>query len=431
MSTTLGFAAVTTVLHSILANRLAGVSSAVGGDIAVTTVAPDRVVLGESNDPNQVNIFLHRVSPNPGWANMDLPARDCQARRIGSPPLVLDLHYLISFYATNAFASEILLGEVMQEFHERPVPTCEVITAALNPTSPPAGFPAELAQSGLAEQMEEIRITAEDISNEEMSKLWTAIQARYRMSLAYRVTTVIIETRAPARQALPVRRRLGTALSASFPELIRAAPAADPDLPVVAGTAMHIRGRELGGGDLRLMVGEVDLSDTVTVRREDRIEFTLPDPLPAGLHAGGVGVQVVRQTAISDPPEDRNMVASNPVVMVLRPEFTATVNSTGSTLVEGVTYHSGTIDLVTAPPVRRAQQVRVALNGTADPWRSYVFRAPDGNGFGDGVTQGNGISVPFANVAAGDYLIRVQVDAAQSALTVDGSGTYNGPMVTV
>lgn len=431
MSTTLGIAAVTSVLQSILSNRMAAVASVVGGSIAVSTVAPDRVDLSGSNDPNQVNIFLHRAVPNPGWANCDLPARDARARRIAATPLVLDLHYLISVYAASAFAPEILVGEIMQEFHERPVPTRAVITSALNPASPPAGFPTELAQSGLAEQVENIRITAEAVSNEEMSKLWTALQARYRMSLVYQVTTVIIDTAAPARQALPVRRRLGNALTTSFPVLEQIAPQDDPLAPIVAGTALRIRGSELGADGLRLLLGDTDLSAAISARDDKHIDFTLPDPLPAGVHAGGVAVQVVRQTSISDPPEDRDVVASNPLIMMLRPQFSVTVAITDSTVVDGTTLQSGTLDLVLAPPVRRAQRVSVALNGTADPWRAYSFRAPDGNGFADGVSQGGAVSVPFSRVAAGDYLLRVQVDAAQSALTVDGNGVYDGPLVSL
>jgi len=34
-------------------------------------------------------------------------------------------------------------------------------------------------------------------------------------------------------------------------------------------------------------------------------------------------------------------------------------------------------------------------------------------------------------VPAGTYLARVRVDAAESLLTLDASGAYNGPLITI
>ncbi|MCP4127236.1 MAG: DUF4255 domain-containing protein [Gammaproteobacteria bacterium] len=433
MSTSLGISAVTTVLQSVLSNRLAGVSGEVGGSVAVTAVAPDRVDLSGASDPNQVNLFLYQVVPNPGWTGMDLPARNNNARRISAPPLVLDLHYLISIYAANALVPEILLGEVMQEFHERPIPTRTIITNALNPTSPPAGFPTELANSGLAEQIENIRITPEAISNEEMSKLWTALQAHYRMSVAYQVTTVIIDSEAPAVTALPVSRPLGYAQSSSFPVLLGVAAQAGTTLPIIAGTAIRISGSQLGDLGLTVLVDDVDLSAEVTERREDYIDLMLPDPLPAGIHAGAASVQVVRNDTISEPPELRRSVASNPVVMVLRPTFIVNENIDGGqdVVVDSVTLRSGVFELTLNPAIQRGQKLRVCLNQTGGDLRAYTFRGPDGHGMADTDTQTTTVDVPFSRVAAGSYLIRVQVDVSESVLSIDGGGVYNGPLVAI
>ena len=36
-----------------------------------------------------------------------------------------------------------------------------------------------------------------------------------------------------------------------------------------------------------------------------------------------------------------------------------------------------------------------------------------------------------SKLVAGDYLVRVQVDGGESPLTIDGTGKYNGPSITV
>jgi hypothetical protein len=81
--------------------------------------------------------------------------------------------------------------------------------------------------------------------------------------------------------------------------------------------------------------------------------------------------------------------------------------------------------------VARSQQVGVLLNriqqpGEADePPVSYGFPAtPNANG--------TTLTVPFAEVRDGTYLVRVQVDSIDSPLIVDeGSGAYAEPAVEI
>ena len=65
----------------------------------------------------------------------------------------------------------------------------------------------ELATAGLADQVELLKITHEPLSNEELSKLWTAFQAKYRPSAGYRVSLVLIQSEGSFRSALPVLSR--------------------------------------------------------------------------------------------------------------------------------------------------------------------------------------------------------------------------------
>ena len=128
------------------------------------------------------------------------------SHRLGNPPLALDLHFLLSAYSGADLHAEILLGYAMQLMHEFPLITREMIRTALNP-SPEVGLelpPAlrALADCGLADQVEQLRITPQFLNGEEMSRLWTAIQANYRPSAAYQVSVVLIEAQQAKENAI-------------------------------------------------------------------------------------------------------------------------------------------------------------------------------------------------------------------------------------
>ena len=66
------------------------------------------------------------------------------------------------------------------------------------------------------------------------------------------------------------------------------------------------------------------------------------------------------------------------------------------------------------------------------PARAYSFDAPAANGIVD-PDQADTASIAFAmkRLFPGPYLARVQVDGAESPLTTDAGGRYNGPVVTI
>jgi len=88
MSSPLAIAAVTAALKDLLNDGLLNHDLSPVGSISVTAVPPDRVVTGQT-EPNQLNIFLYQVTPNLGWRNAGLPARDgtgVPAQRPGGAP---------------------------------------------------------------------------------------------------------------------------------------------------------------------------------------------------------------------------------------------------------------------------------------------------------------------------------------------------------
>jgi hypothetical protein len=191
----LALASVTAVLKSVLENGLAGrgVTGELGGDATVSALPPDRVTSG-TDERAQLNLFLYHVTPHVGL----------RAATGGSAALALELHYLLTAYGAQDYQTEILLGHALQLFHETPVLGREQLGATIASLTsagdgrvvPPAL--AALVQSDLAEQVEQIRILPEFLSTEDMAKLWSSLQAKFRPSLTYKVSAVLIRGAEPA-----------------------------------------------------------------------------------------------------------------------------------------------------------------------------------------------------------------------------------------
>src|SRR4051812_42200714 len=210
MSSPLAIGAVSAVLRNLLDNGFVNIGAPLS-PVKVTAVAPDLVDLDDPEAPPSLNLFLYRTTRNVGWAEMGLPAFDADGTRVSSPPLALNLHYLLTAYGSADFQAEILLGYAMHLLHERPVLDRAAIRRALDPSPlgasilPPA-FQA-LTAADLADQLDAVTITREPMDTEEMSRLWSAIQAHYRPTASYVVSVVLIEARKPSRTPLPVLSR--------------------------------------------------------------------------------------------------------------------------------------------------------------------------------------------------------------------------------
>ncbi|HET6940982.1 MAG TPA: DUF4255 domain-containing protein [Sphingomicrobium sp.] len=211
MSSALAIAAVTAALKDIINNGFVDHDLSTVGNFTVTSQPPDRITTG-ATEANQLNLFLYQITPNLGWRNADLPARDRSGVRISNPPLAVDLHFLLSAYGAEDLNAEVLLGFAMQILHETPVLAREQLRIALGSPAPidgtilPGPF-GTLSALDLADQVELIKITPEFLGAEELSKLWTAMQARYRPSMSYLVTVVLIRREGDARIAPPVLQR--------------------------------------------------------------------------------------------------------------------------------------------------------------------------------------------------------------------------------
>lgn len=436
MSSALAIASVTAVLRNLLENGMIDDQVAASvGHVNVTALAPDLVVLDRAAG-SQLNLFMYLALPNSGWRNEGLPSRDAGGQRRSNAPLALDLHYLLTAYASRDLHAEILLGYGMQVLHETPVLPREGIRRALGVpglVEDPADVlpPAleMLGASGLAEQVELVKVTPESMTPDDVSKLWSALQRPYRPSAAYRASVVLIEADRPVRAPLPVRERRIYVAPFRLPVidrvLARETATGEPHAgPLLARHHVLIRGRRLASGDVVVRLAGTDVVPPPDAVEDTAITFAVPPGTPAGVAT----VQVRQRQAMGEPPLPHTGVSSNLAAVVLHPEITAPVGMPAP----------GVVRVTVSPPVATGQRVTLLLNeqlvvgSPAAPRapRAYSFLAPP-RGAGSPPLPSDTIEVPIDDVAAGTYLVRVVVDGAESPLETNAAGAYSGPVVVV
>jgi hypothetical protein len=437
VSTALGIAAVTAVLKDLLNNGVINNDiAATVGEVAVTSLPPDRIDVTDGNERNQLNLFLYQVTPNAGWRNIGLPSRDARGERTGNPPLALDLHYMLTAYGTRDLHHEILLGYGMQLLHETPVLPRDAIRRSLRPPLDvvDSTLPARLRSlfdSQLAEQIEQIKIVPQSLTTEEISRLWTAFQARYRPTAAFQVSVVLIESRRTTRTPLPVRDRLLYVVPFKHPVIEEIRSQAAPGTPIVSGQpilsgyTLVIDGQDLRGEDT---VVTIDGDALVPTGVDDaRVTVGLPASLGAGVH----GVQVVHRLLMGSPPVPHEGITSNVAAFVLQPSFLSAVVSNVQNLPGGLRNAIVTVNVT--PAVFDFQRVSLLLNEINPPAAraslAYSFPARRDVLSPPGATTS--IEVPLADVLPASYLSRLQVDGAHSPLSSDATGAFVAPQVVV
>lgn len=414
MSNFLAIATVTAALRQTL-------NAVVGIDVPgaeVTTMRPDEPKKVEPH----VNIYLYQVTPNAAWRNMDLPTRRNGGELVQRPQAALDLHYLLTFYGNEEkLEPQRLLGSVVRTLHRMPIITRQVIRDTI--TNPLFDF---LAGSDLADGVELVKLTPTPLSTEELSKLWSVFfQTPYALSIAYQGTVVLIESEDVPQRALPVRERSLYVIPFRQPMIKQVVSQEGADMPIVSGSVLTITGKQLRGEVTQVRVGGIEAMPAPEQITDTEISL----PLPSGLHAGVQGVQVIHQMLMGTPPTPHHGVESNVIAFVLCPTITATVSNVTSNTISGETLCGADVTVTVNPIVGKTQRVTLLLNEFDPPEdrlaHSYSFKAPPRD------EDASLIVIHISDVAPGDYLVRVQVDGAESLLTVDTTDQYIDPKVTI
>lgn len=438
MTNALGIVAVTAVLKDLLENGLVSDSITTSvGDVIVTALPPDRISIG-NDERAQLNLFLYQVSQN---RNADWVSREhsglrrapsllenqfqlTRDQRSTNLPMALDLHYLLTAYGAKDFQAELLLGYAMQQLHGMAVLTREVIYTALK-NAASVSTSGVLSQAlatvsplDLADQVGQIKICPEFFNMEETSKLWSALQTHYRPSAAYQASMVLIESRE--------LRKLTDLGSVSFhqPLIEQVIAPLESGHPITTGSTLLIRGKRLRGEVTRARLSGIETLLVPHEVKETQISLLLPPDLPAGLQ----GVQIVHLLPTGVKSSAQHEVESNLAAFVLHPTITVAVNSPKGAQkkqVNGNDLCSTEITVEFNPKVNKAQRVVLLLNEvSSSEMMTYSF------GMGSPNAAVDTIVIPVS-LKPGTYWVRVQVDGAESPLTLNQAGEYDAPQVTV
>ncbi|MBW4686855.1 MAG: DUF4255 domain-containing protein [Komarekiella atlantica HA4396-MV6] len=413
MSNALAIGAVTAVIKNLLENGLVkqGIAASLGDAPTVTVVLPNLDgTNGTTPAKDRLNLFLYQTTFNSGWRNLGLPTRNSSGERVANPPLALDLHYLLTAYSQEAFHAEIMLGYAMQLFHETPVLTRDVIRTALQSLAS-SEKPAlkSLSVVDLAEQVEQIKISPQPMSTEEMSKLWSAIQTQYRPTAAYHVSVVLIESQRSLKSALPVRERRLHVLPLRQLVITQVQPQI-----VAPGNLLTLQGQNLMAERVQVKFGSVTVEPMKVGDREIQVN------VPTGLQAGISTVQIVHLLDLGAPSGLHRGFESNILPFVLRPRILRLEAPTG--IIAG----RADIQVTVEPIIGKGQRVTLLLNeqnsDTATAYTATIDKSTEDT---------NVITIPVAGLKAGRYLVRIQVDGAESLPEVD-ENLYSGePTVAI
>ncbi|GAC1634773.1 MAG: hypothetical protein NVS9B10_30920 [Nevskia sp.] len=119
---------------------------------------------GTIEDSAHITLYLYRITVNEYGRQM---------RRPGSPsnlaaPLGIDLHYLLSAWAANPLDEQVALAWAIRQLHQFPVLDASSL-------SPEAGWGPD----------EVVQVIPAELSNEDVMRIWDALDPAYRLSMSY------------------------------------------------------------------------------------------------------------------------------------------------------------------------------------------------------------------------------------------------------
>jgi hypothetical protein len=379
-----------------------GLDTVLGATPTVTALPPDRIVVGDNENP-QLNLFMYHVGLSPAWRNVDLPERNGAGRRVSNPPLALDLHYLLSAYGRHELDGEILLGWAMQILHEQSTLTRDLVQGALAAASAAPGASSEVQAVGmttLADQAELVKLTPQAFTTEDTYKLWTAFQARYRATAAYIASVVLVQRAGTTRASLPVQTRNILVQPLERPIIEDVFPSM-----AAAGEVLTVRGRHFVGEAVAdTLVSFDDAAPLVPDLVQDRlVRITVPATLLAGVRM----VQIKRNIRFGAPTDPHAGLISNPATFMLLPAIVAP---------PATAQVSTTLTLTISPPVGRRQRAAMLIGSQSVEIEPRPLSAPETS-----ATLGFPIPAGFTPVPAPGAPLRVRIDGAESRVALDTS----------
>lgn len=392
MSNALAIAATTATLRNLLLSQVPLIDNELA-DLEVTTQPPD--LARKTVTKAQLNLFLYGTALNAAWRNRD-PWPAVRPGEDAAPPLALDLHYMLTAYGRgendNDALSHRALGCAMGLLNDHSLLGPDEIAAAL-------------AGNDLDRQVERVRITPLMLGVEEMSKLWTTFQTQYRVSCAWAVGVILIDSRRAVRAPLPVLRRgegdTGPQAVAGLPPVLQSLRLPRSQSAVRLGEELAIRGENFVGAALTAVISSALQKTPIELAPRNEageLRLTLPAPADdptafARWHPGFHQVAIV-QSRPGAPP-----VSSNALPFALAPQIA--VSPLNAALGDVA------LTVTCAPRLREGQRVLLIFGDRTI--------APDAVTTPADTAQPSTLDFTVPEVAkAAAYVVRLRVDGADS-----------------
>jgi hypothetical protein len=138
-----------------------------------------------------VSLFLYRVEANETMRTP--PGKRLSSGQRQRSQLPLDLHYLFTIWAGSASMQHRIAGWLMRTLETTPV----LPKGLLHGARPEVFGPDET-----------VEIVLNDLSNEDLFRIWDRLGPSYRLSIPYLVRNVRVESRETIPAGTPVERRL-------------------------------------------------------------------------------------------------------------------------------------------------------------------------------------------------------------------------------
>lgn len=157
-----------------------------GGTMVVTLSTPQEMMRANVEG---LSVWLYRLLRDE--ERLNVPPERIAPNLLRHPPLPVRLHYLLT-PLINAQAAggpqteQVVLGKVLQAFHDHPV---------LRGTD---------LQDDLSGTDAELRVRLESLSLEEITRVWDALNRSYQLSVSYEVSTVNIYSAIEPERVSPV-----------------------------------------------------------------------------------------------------------------------------------------------------------------------------------------------------------------------------------
>jgi hypothetical protein len=253
------------------------------------------------------------------------------------------------------------------------------------------------------------------MGSEEMSRLWSALQAHYRPTAAFQVSVVLIQSQRPAISPLPVLTRGRLVPATGRDEGVFVTPGMVPPYPTIEslladahqtpstirlGDAVTVRGHHLAGTQRAIVLRndrfgaeqEIAVADGTD---EDQLSFNvpvLPAVLPVGVYR--LELHVLRPAEVEPRISNTVPIALAPAITTFPP--IAMARSPANLL---------SLTLGFQPQVRIGQSVVLMMDTREAPARPFAANAGQ-------------LDFEFADAppAGGTPLLRLKVDGVESAV---------------